>query len=162
MIVLDGGFAAAAAAIPVFRGVWPEAQTVVLVPSEPSAELLRFPEAGAAGVILREDSLGHLAETVQRVASGEPVFPAKVVAALVDRVSELGSEQPKRFLEAGLTTREIEVARLLEQGLANKEIARRLQIELPTVKNHVHRILKKLQLSRRGDVARRRIQQFGN
>ena len=42
---------------------------------------------------------------------------------------------------------------LLEQGMSNKEIAARLQIELPTVKNHVHSILTKLKASRRGQAA---------
>ena len=54
---------------------------------------------------------------------------------------------------APLTAREREIAELIEKGLSNKEIATRLQIELPTVKNHVHNILTKLKATRRGQAA---------
>jgi DNA-binding NarL/FixJ family response regulator len=54
---------------------------------------------------------------------------------------------------AALTPRELEIVALIEQGLSNKQIAQRLSIELATVKNHVHRILAKLELSRRGEAA---------
>ena len=50
-----------------------------------------------------------------------------------------------------LTARELEVLSLLDEGLSNKQIARRLCIELATVKNHVHHILEKLQVGRRGE-----------
>jgi DNA-binding NarL/FixJ family response regulator len=52
-----------------------------------------------------------------------------------------------------LTVREREIAELIEQGLSNKEIAERLTIGLPTVKNHVHNILTKLKATRRGQAA---------
>jgi len=52
-----------------------------------------------------------------------------------------------------LTQRETEVVTLLERGLSNKEIARSLQIEIATVRNHVHSVLSKLQLQRRGEAA---------
>jgi DNA-binding NarL/FixJ family response regulator len=54
-----------------------------------------------------------------------------------------------------LTPREREILRLLEEGLANKEIAQRLGIEVATVKNHVHNILEKCQVHRRGEAAAR-------
>jgi DNA-binding NarL/FixJ family response regulator len=50
-----------------------------------------------------------------------------------------------------LTARELEVLVLLDDGLSNQQIARRLCIELATVKNHVHHILEKLQVERRGE-----------
>jgi DNA-binding CsgD family transcriptional regulator len=54
-----------------------------------------------------------------------------------------------------LTQREREIVALLEQGLSNKEIPRSLQIGYATVKNHVHSILSKLQIRRRGEAAAR-------
>jgi DNA-binding NarL/FixJ family response regulator len=53
---------------------------------------------------------------------------------------------------AGLTRREREVLRLMEQDLSNREIANRLVIEVSTVKNHVHNILTKLSVSSRRDL----------
>jgi DNA-binding NarL/FixJ family response regulator len=52
---------------------------------------------------------------------------------------------------AGLTTREIQVLRMMRQGLSNKVISRRLGIELSTVKNHVHSVLAKLGVHRRAE-----------
>ncbi len=52
-----------------------------------------------------------------------------------------------------LTPREVEIAGLLDDGLTNKEIARRLYIEVATVKNHVHNILEKLGARSRGEAA---------
>ena len=55
--------------------------------------------------------------------------------------------------EAALTRREQDIIALIDRGLSNKEIARQLKISLPTVKNHVHNILEKLQVRRRGAAA---------
>jgi DNA-binding NarL/FixJ family response regulator len=54
-----------------------------------------------------------------------------------------------------LTSRELQVIRLIDQGLSNKEIASRLSIEVTTVKHHVHNILEKLSVHRRGEAAAR-------
>jgi DNA-binding NarL/FixJ family response regulator len=56
---------------------------------------------------------------------------------------------------AQLTPREIEIVRLIDEGLSNREIGRRLAIEVATVKNHVHHVLEKLQVHRRGEAAAR-------
>jgi len=55
--------------------------------------------------------------------------------------------------EAALTSREQDIIALIDRGLSNKEIARQLKISLPTVKNHVHNILEKLPVGRRGVAA---------
>ena len=57
--------------------------------------------------------------------------------------------------DADLTRRERQIVGLIDQGLSNKEIASRLCIELPTVKNHVHNILEKLHVRRRGEAVAR-------
>ena len=54
-----------------------------------------------------------------------------------------------------LSSREGEILALVEQGRSNKEIARQLAISAATVKNHMHNILQKLQVSRRGQAAAR-------
>ena len=59
----------------------------------------------------------------------------------------------RRPAAGALTAREREIAELIEQGFSNKEIAERLEIGLPTVKNHVHNILTKLKATRRGQAA---------
>jgi DNA-binding NarL/FixJ family response regulator len=71
---------------------------------------------------------------------------------LVGRLARL-EERHDIVSRDGLTRREHEIAALIGEGLSNKEIARRLRIQNPTVKNHIHSILGKLQLRRRGQVA---------
>ena len=63
------------------------------------------------------------------------------------------SDRRRRQATGGLTRRQREIVALIDEGLSNKEIAGRLSIELATVKNHVHNILEKLQVSRRGEAA---------
>jgi ATP/maltotriose-dependent transcriptional regulator MalT len=63
--------------------------------------------------------------------------------------------EPQVVPPARLTAREREVMQLVDEGLSNKQIARRLSIELPTVKNHMHHILQKFQVSRREDAVAR-------
>ena len=75
----------------------------------------------------------------------------KLAAVLLRRVARDAGEQ--RPAPGALTAREREIAELIEQGCSNKEIAERLEIGLPTVKNHVHNILTKLNATRRGQAA---------
>jgi two-component system, NarL family, nitrate/nitrite response regulator NarL len=70
-------------------------------------------------------------------------------------VAALARERRLDPIEQNLTARELEVLRLIEEGRSNKEIATALSIELPTVKNHVHRILEKLHVHRRSEAAAR-------
>jgi DNA-binding NarL/FixJ family response regulator len=75
----------------------------------------------------------------------------RAAAALLRHIAVLANERPDAV---ELTTRELQIVRLIERGLSNKEIGRQLCIELATVKNHVHNILAKLEVgSRREAVA---------
>ena len=65
----------------------------------------------------------------------------------------LAAEHSNDSLMACLTSRELRILELIEKGFSNKEIAHSLKIEIATVKNHVHNILQKLHVSRRGEAA---------
>lgn len=69
------------------------------------------------------------------------------------RVESLAAERRGPPCDAVLTPREKEILALIDDGLSNKQIAQRLFIEVPTVKNHVHNILEKLNVSRRSEAA---------
>lgn len=78
------------------------------------------------------------------------------VAVLLDAIRSAGRSAPPLELPGsasidGLTSREMEILRLMQQGVSNKTISRQLRIELSTVKNHVHSILAKLGVHRRGE-----------
>ena len=84
---------------------------------------------------------------------GEDAISPKVAARLAKRVVMLSGALGLERHHPSLTRRETEIIELIEQGLTNKQIAQQLCIELPTVKNHVHHILGKLEVQRRGEAA---------
>lgn len=101
-------------------------------------------EAGVTGYHLRSESFDDLLSLMNRVANGESVCSPSVATILLRRLSALASESKPDPGELVLTTREIQILRMLELGLSNREIANDLCIALHTVKNHVHSILGKL------------------
>jgi DNA-binding NarL/FixJ family response regulator len=130
------------------------------VPDE-EQDVIAFAESGVLGFVEREASVEELVASVVSAARGEASFPPRIATTLLRRVSALAA--PRRPADAaGLTGRERQIVQLIAQGLSNKEIATRLCIEVATVKNHVHNILEKLQVSRRSDaVARLRVIEGG-
>jgi DNA-binding NarL/FixJ family response regulator len=139
----------------------PSVKVLVVGVAEMSEEILQFVEAGASGYILKEDSVELLLEKVRAAEKDEAVVSPQMAAQLMNRLAELTSlrsrlwaapdTQMRRFNE--LTQREQEVLGLLGSGMSNQEIAERLYIEHGTVKNHVHRILKKLNATNRHEAA---------
>lgn len=126
----------------------PKAAVIVLAVSEDDVD---WAEAGAVGYLLRNEPLSDLFAVMDSTARGETRCSPRVTAMLVRRVAMLAGESRMQATTVHLTAREHEVLRLVDEGLSNKQIARRLSIELRTVKNHVHRVLEKLQVHRRDD-----------
>jgi DNA-binding NarL/FixJ family response regulator len=120
---------------------------------EAAEDVVACAEAGIAGYVPREGSLCDLLNTIDRVAADELPCPPRIAASLANRLAALSTHGSDGPAAAQLTNREREVLRLINDGLANKEIASRLSIELSTVKNHVHNILEKLGTHRRGEAA---------
>lgn len=135
----------------------PETKVLVLGLTEEKKRVLRYVEAGAAGYVLKDDSLDDLVETVRASVDGKVYVSPRITAAMMERLSDLAqmfSEvESSVATDAGLTPRELEVLELLGEGLTNQQIAERLVIEVGTVKNHVHSILEKLNVSSRGEAA---------
>jgi two-component system nitrate/nitrite response regulator NarL len=129
----------------------PDSRTVALALGETESEIMDWAEAGVSGYVTRDASIAELANVVERVTRGEVVCSPKIAGSLFRRVSALASEDRPGPTSARLTAREQEVVELIAEGLSNKEIAARLVIELATVKNHVHNILAKLNVGRRGE-----------
>lgn len=126
----------------------------------PEAEerLIAFAEAGVLGFVEREATVDELVAGVESAARGEASCPPRVATTLLRRLAFLTAPPVAATDSTALTARERQIAALIAEGLSNKEIAGRLYIEVTTVKNHVHNILEKLQVSRRGEaVARLRL-----
>jgi two-component system, NarL family, nitrate/nitrite response regulator NarL len=132
----------------------PETKVVALAVADADEDVLGYAEAGVVGYVTRESSLDELVSAIESVARDEMVCSPRMTATLLRRVAELAAARaPDTARAARLTGREVQIVRLIEDGLSNKEIARRLYIEVATVKNHVHNILEKLQVKRRGEAA---------
>ena len=137
-------------------------RVVVFAVSEREADLVPCIEAGAAGYIGRDGTLDDLVAAVESVRRGETLCSPRLAASLFRRLAAIERERrtdvdpgPHHAAVAVLSPRERQILALIDQGLANKEIGHRLGIELATVKNHVHHILEKLQVTRRGQAAAR-------
>jgi DNA-binding NarL/FixJ family response regulator len=142
------------AAVGAMRDGVPDLKVIALGIRELESDVLPWAEAGVDGFVSPRASLDDLKATVDSVARGETLCSPRVAAALLRRVGTLAREQRSApTCTLSLTARESEIAGLIDQGLSNKEIAQRLCIELPTVKNHVHNLLEKLGVRRRGEAA---------
>jgi two-component system, NarL family, nitrate/nitrite response regulator NarL len=133
----------------------PEIKVVALAVPEVEPEVIAFAEAGASGYVAREATMEDLVAVVESVARGECLLSPEIAAKVFRRVGTLARERQLDPIEGRLTARELDVLRLIEEGLSNKEIATALSIELSTVKNHVHSVLEKLNVRRRTAAAAR-------
>jgi DNA-binding NarL/FixJ family response regulator len=109
--------------------------------------------AGASGFLLKDATADDLVAAVRIVAAGEALLAPKVTRRLIEEFArQPRRDRPRPDQLAGLTARELEVARLIARGLSNGEIADTLVLAEQTVKTHVGRILAKLNLRDRAQV----------
>lgn len=120
---------------------------ILLVGMEDDGMLfLQSVRCGVSGYIPKEASAVDVVAAVRSVALGEAVCPPRLCKFLFDDVARQPAEAPRRrmALDLGLTRREQELIPLIDKGLTNKEIASQLYLSEQTIKNHVHRILRKV------------------
>jgi two-component system nitrate/nitrite response regulator NarL len=129
------------------------ASLVAVGVEDDESQVLALVEAGASGFVLADEDATALTETLVGAAHGETRCSGRMAAALAHRVTTLAAVQQRLPAGANLTARELEIVDLIDEGLSNKEIAAVLRIEVATVKNHVHNILEKLKVRRRGEAA---------
>lgn len=115
------------------RGEFPRARIIMLTTSDSDAEILRAMRAGASAYMLKSMPKDELLAVVRSVHAGKRHLPPQVAASLAEH---LGDED--------LTTRELEVLRLIRDGYRNKQIADRLAIAETTVNFHIKNLVGKL------------------
>jgi DNA-binding NarL/FixJ family response regulator len=120
-------------AIIAVRGEFPDARFIVLTTYSGDVQVVRALKAGARAYLLKSHLRKELLDTIRAVHAGQKRIPADLATQLADHLSD-----------DSLTTREIEVLRLIASGNANKVIADKLFITEETVKGHVKNILSKL------------------
>jgi DNA-binding NarL/FixJ family response regulator len=101
---------------------------------------------GALGYVLQEASAVEVVTAIRAVAKGEAVCPSRYVRILFDYFVSRTTASPtsRTHAQTGLTRREQQLIPLIERGMTNKEIASQLNLSEQTVKNHIHRILRKV------------------
>ncbi|MFC7532846.1 response regulator [Actinoplanes sp. GCM10030250] len=142
------------AATEALRGRPGAPEVLVLTTFDADEFVLRALRAGASGFLLKDTPPGQIKQAVLRVARGEATLSPSVTRQLIAHVSSgppdrgRAGEQLKR-----LSTREREVALAVAQGKSNAEISAELYMSVATVKAHVSRVLTKLDLNNRVQVA---------
>jgi len=135
----------------------PAIKVLIIGLPESESVILQYVMAGASGYVLQDVTAEDLLEHVRAAYDDKAIVSPEIAAAFMTHITELAqitsrtSFDPSDYNE--LTPRELEVLELIGQGLSNKKIAEQLYIEVGTVKNHVHNILRKLEVSSREDAA---------
>ncbi|MEU0371408.1 response regulator transcription factor [Streptomyces sp. NPDC006283] len=131
-------------------------EVVVLTTFHADEQVLRAMRAGAAGFVLKDTPPAEIVAAVRKVAAGDPVLSPAVTRQLITHVAGNGTDarRPAAVRRLGLLAdREREVALAVGRGLSNAEIAAALYMSVATVKTHVSRVLAKLDLNNRVQIA---------
>jgi len=130
------------------KEVAPSAKIIMLTVSDEEADLYEAVKNGASGYLLKDSSIDEVAQAIRVVADGQSLISPSMAIKLLDEFKQM-SRSDRQVPSPKLTDRELEVLKLVAQGLNNREVAKRLFISENTVKNHVRNILEKLQLHSR-------------
>ncbi|MBB5936087.1 response regulator [Streptomyces zagrosensis] len=131
-------------------------EVIVLTTFNADEHVLRALRAGAAGFLLKDTPPADIVAAVRRVAAGDPVLSPAVTQQLIAHVAESAQERRTsraRGLLSQVNDREREVAIAVGEGKSNAEISSALYMSVATVKTHVSRILTKLDLNNRVQIA---------
>ncbi|MFC7911812.1 response regulator [Streptomyces nigra] len=131
-------------------------QVVLLTTFHADEQVLRALRAGAAGFVLKDTPPAEIVDAVRRVAAGDPVLSPTVTRQLMDHAAGTAADTRRAHARDRLTAlndREREVAVAVGRGLSNAEIAGELYMSVATVKTHVSRVLAKLDLNNRVQIA---------
>ena len=127
-------------------------RVVVLTAMPDEDELLEAIRLGVSGVVLKEMAPRLLIQCIRKVAAGEQWLEKRSVSLALERL--LKREAGARQIAKILTPREIEIVRMVVEGLRNKVIAERLYLSEGTIKVHLHNIYEKLKVNSRLQLAR--------
>jgi DNA-binding NarL/FixJ family response regulator len=155
VILVDVASPEGVAAAGTLRSLCPESQLVAFSVADTVEDVFACAAAGFSGYVTREASVDELLSAVRAVRDGQMTCSPHIAAALFNQLADrLAPPKPANGASL-LTARERQVLMLSDEGWSNKEIGRRLQISPATVKNHIHSILQKLKVDRRGQAAAR-------
>jgi DNA-binding NarL/FixJ family response regulator len=131
----------------------PDVKVVVLTVSEANDDIMAALKAGAKGYVLKGVGSAALVEIMQGIANGESYVSPSLAARLL---TEMRLRPPPSLADdplSTLTEREEQILRLVAQGMSNKEVGRKLDLQEKTIKHHMTRILEKLHVRNRTEAA---------
>jgi DNA-binding NarL/FixJ family response regulator len=131
-------------------------EVIVLTTFDADEHVLRALRAGASGFLLKHTPPAEILHAISRVSAGEPILSPSVTRQLIAHVSDTGAGARRRHSRTvlnRLSVREREVAIAVGRGRSNSEIGSELFMSVATVKSHISRILDKLQLNNRTQIA---------
>jgi two-component system, NarL family, nitrate/nitrite response regulator NarL len=155
IVLVDLGQTDPVAIARAIKAVSPETKLVAFALDETGEDVFACAAAGYCGYVPRESDAGELHRALIDAVAGCMHCAPHIAAAMFARLAGLLRDADPQHPLPPLSAREREILTLVEQGRSNKEIARQLAISAATVKNHMHNILQKLQVSRRGQAAAR-------
>ena len=129
----------------------PSTQVIVLTSYHQDEHIFPAIRAGALSYLLKDVGPDELANAVRMAAKGEAILHPRVAARVIKEVHGSNLDKPSAFTE--LSDREMEVLKLIAEGMNNAQLAEALGISEKTVKSHVSNILAKLQLTDRTQAA---------
>ena len=129
--------------------VVPSAKILMLTVSDEEEDLYEAVKAGATGYLLKEISIEEVANAIRSVTTGQSLISPSMASKLLTEFNNLAKQAQQKVMAPKLTDRELQVLKLVAQGLSNREVAEELFISENTVKNHVRNILEKLHLHSR-------------
>jgi two-component system, NarL family, nitrate/nitrite response regulator NarL len=151
IVLLDVGFPGGFGAVPKFVCVLPQIKVVALAIAETEESVLGWVDAGVAGYVPNTATIDELLSLLVQISRGEQTCAARITGCLMRRAAAGERGRKTEAPSAPLTHRESQILQLVGKGLSNKAIARSLHISLGTTKSHVHNMLGKLNLQRRGE-----------
>jgi two-component system nitrate/nitrite response regulator NarL len=135
----------------------PASKVVAFGVAETDAEIIALAAAGIAGYLPNDAATEDVLAVLKSTMRDELLCSPRAAATLCHRVAVLSRDgqagPPAPSPAPVLSKRELQIGDLIDRGLSNKQIARQLGIQATTVKNHVHNILDKLKVHRRGEAA---------
>jgi two-component system nitrate/nitrite response regulator NarL len=153
VVLIDVGFADVIHLMRTLHAEQPKSRILALAVQEEISSILDYAEAGAHGFVTANGSMTDLIKAIESTAAGELICSPRIAADLLRRATQTTRKPSDPSIRRSFTTREQEVLSLLQKGRSNKEIASALHIAEATVKNHVHHLLEKLQVTTRTQAA---------
>jgi DNA-binding NarL/FixJ family response regulator len=130
----------------------PEVKILVLTTYDDDEWVFDAIRAGASGYLLKDTPRADVVEAIRGTVAGQSFVDSQVTGKLLQQVASQ-QEHPATLITDKLTEREVDVLRLLAQGLSNADIAKRLYLSEGTVRNYISAILSKLDVADRTQAA---------